>query len=213
MDDDSVIDGGIRERAPADLRERNRLRARADIGRAARRLFADHGYAQTSVEAVAAAAGVSLRTVFRHFDHKRDLVFYEHADDVSRLRELLADADPEADPLTCLLEAIRTLYLRAARDPDGPRMMALMDGEPELRRHAAELASDHEATVAAFLRTRLGETPAARRRAALLAGAVMGTLDAARRLSYDPDAADPEAHVAEAEALLRALPFSAPPAP
>jgi AcrR family transcriptional regulator len=208
-----MLDGGARADPPADLRRRNRLRARADIGRAARRLFADQGYAQTSVEAVAHAAGVSLRTVFRHFDHKRDLVFYEHEDDVDRLRHLLGRADRDADALSVLLEAIRTLYLRASGDPDGPAMMQLMDSEPELRRHAAELASDHEATVADFLRARLGDTPSARRRATLLAGAIMGTLDAARRLSYDPDSAGPEVHLREAEALLRALPLSAPPAP
>jgi AcrR family transcriptional regulator len=190
-----------------DLRRRNRERAREDIGRAARRLFARHGYARTSVEEVARAAGVSLRTVFRHFAHKRDLVFFEHERDVERLRELLAAADPDRDSLSCLLEAVRTLYVPAVPDPDGPALMALMDSEPELRRHAIELASDHERTVREFLVARGGEGAGERRRAALLAGATMGMLDAARRLSYAPESAGAERHLREAEELLRRLPF------
>jgi AcrR family transcriptional regulator len=189
------------------LRERNRLRAREDIGRAARRLFLEHGYAQTPVERVAAAAGVSLRTVFRHFARKEDLVFFDHEQDVQRLRELLAAADPEQDALSCLLDAVRRLYVEPPRDPDGPALMALMDGEPDLRRRAAELASDHERTIVAFLLARSGRGAAQRRRAILLAGAVMGMLDAARRLSYDPAGVDPATHLREAGELLARLPF------
>jgi AcrR family transcriptional regulator len=189
------------------LRQRNRQRAREDIGRAARRLFARNGYSQTSVEEVARAAGVSLRTVFRHFEHKRDLVFFEHERDVERLRELLDAADPARDSLSCLLQAIRELYLPATPDPDGPALVALMDSEPELRRHAVELAFDHERTVREFLASRCGEGREQRRRAALLAGATMGTLDAARRLSYAPESAGAERNLREAEALLRNLPF------
>jgi TetR/AcrR family transcriptional repressor of mexJK operon len=44
-----------------------------DIVLAARRSFFDHGYAATSIEAVAAAAGVSKVTVYNHFGDKRGL--------------------------------------------------------------------------------------------------------------------------------------------
>ncbi len=40
---------------------------------AAKRAFFDHGYAATSIEAVAAAAGVSKVTVYNHFGDKRGL--------------------------------------------------------------------------------------------------------------------------------------------
>lgn len=198
---------GERPEPPPGLRERNRLRAREDIGRAARRLFLEEGYAQTSVERVAAAAGVSLRTVFRHFRQKEDLVFFEHDQDVQRLRDMLAAADPATDSLTCLLDAVRALYVRSPPDPDAPALMALMDGEPDLRRRAAELASDHERTIAEFLAARSGPTARDRRRALLLAGAAMGALGAARRLAYDRSAAGPAIHLDEARDLLAHLPF------
>ncbi|MFI6515399.1 TetR/AcrR family transcriptional regulator [Spirillospora sp. NPDC050679] len=48
-------------------------RKRTAIVRAAREAFLDTGYAETSVHRIAAAAGVSIKTVYRHFDGKDDL--------------------------------------------------------------------------------------------------------------------------------------------
>lgn len=47
---------------------------RRRIARAARRLFADGGYAVTSVEAVARAAGVAPRTVYASFGGKKQIL-------------------------------------------------------------------------------------------------------------------------------------------
>lgn len=48
-------------------------RKRTAIVDAAREAFLDTGYAETSVHRIAAAAGVSIKTVYRHFDGKDDL--------------------------------------------------------------------------------------------------------------------------------------------
>ena len=48
-------------------------RKRAAIVDAARRAFLENGYASTSMDRIAAAAGVSIKTVYRHFDDKDDL--------------------------------------------------------------------------------------------------------------------------------------------
>jgi TetR/AcrR family transcriptional repressor of mexJK operon len=48
-------------------------RKRAAIVDAARRSFLESGYASTSMDRIAAAAGVSIKTVYRHFDNKDDL--------------------------------------------------------------------------------------------------------------------------------------------
>ncbi|MFI0451259.1 TetR/AcrR family transcriptional regulator [Actinomadura sp. 6N118] len=48
-------------------------RKRTAIVNAAREAFLDTGYAETSVHRIAAAAGVSIKTVYRHFDGKDDL--------------------------------------------------------------------------------------------------------------------------------------------
>ncbi|MCT9143530.1 TetR/AcrR family transcriptional regulator [Streptomyces violarus] len=55
-----------------DLRERRRLATQADIEDAALDLFERQGYERTTVLEIAAAAGVSQSTFFRHFATKED---------------------------------------------------------------------------------------------------------------------------------------------
>ncbi|HLJ67467.1 MAG TPA: helix-turn-helix domain-containing protein, partial [Chloroflexota bacterium] len=57
------------ERIP--YRQRQALATRRLIAQAARSLFTAHGYAATSIEAVAADAGVSPRTVYAIFGTKK----------------------------------------------------------------------------------------------------------------------------------------------
>ncbi|OBJ48533.1 TetR/AcrR family transcriptional regulator [Mycobacterium asiaticum] len=56
------------------LRDRQRAQIRADIRRAAFRLFIQRGYDAVTTEEIAAAAGVSPRTFFRHVPAKEDLL-------------------------------------------------------------------------------------------------------------------------------------------
>jgi AcrR family transcriptional regulator len=57
------------------LIERRHEQTRAAIADAAVALFAERGFAETTMDDVAQAAGVSRRTVYRHFPSKDDLVF------------------------------------------------------------------------------------------------------------------------------------------
>jgi len=60
------------ERLP--LRRRQALETRRAIARAARALFAERGYATTSIEAVAEEAGVAARTVYAAFGTKKAIL-------------------------------------------------------------------------------------------------------------------------------------------
>lgn len=56
------------------LRDRQRAQIRAEIRRAAFRLFVERGYDAVTTEEIAAAAGVSPRTFFRHVPAKEELL-------------------------------------------------------------------------------------------------------------------------------------------
>jgi AcrR family transcriptional regulator len=56
------------------LRDRQRAQIRADIRRAAFRLFIERGYDAVTTEEIATAAGVSPRTFFRHVPTKEELL-------------------------------------------------------------------------------------------------------------------------------------------
>jgi len=91
-------------------------RTRAAIEAAALELFERDGYDATHVTHVADAAGVSRRTVFRHFPRKEDLVFSDADDDTAAVLEALA-ARPEDEPAgRALVAAMRDASAAFDRD-------------------------------------------------------------------------------------------------
>ncbi|OOC07149.1 TetR/AcrR family transcriptional regulator [Amycolatopsis azurea] len=74
------------------LRDRQRAETRLQVQTHAVRLFTDVGYDATTVADVAAAAGVSAMTVYRHFPTKEDLVLYDEYDPVTASAVLEAPA-------------------------------------------------------------------------------------------------------------------------
>ena len=75
MTTDSFVDDGLRRDGDQELPLGPRARAtRTAILHAAAAEFSEHGYANTSVAQVAAAAGVSLGTVYQYFRDRADLI-------------------------------------------------------------------------------------------------------------------------------------------
>ena len=62
------------------LREHKKEQAKVAIQQAALRLFAEQGYAYTTVEQIAAVANVSPSTFFRYFTTKEAVVLYDSLD-------------------------------------------------------------------------------------------------------------------------------------
>src|SRR5262245_27083557 len=83
------------------LRARKKAQTRRALQREALRLFLAQGYAATTVGEIAAAAGVSHMTFFRHFPRKEDVVL---ADDYDPLIAELIAARPADEPA---LDAVR----------------------------------------------------------------------------------------------------------
>src|SRR5690348_16375108 len=94
---------------------------------AATRAFARSGYAATSLDDVAAEAGVSRVILYRHFESKSDLyrAVLDHA--CARLVTTVGSEDFTPASVDALLDA-------AAADPDGFRLVFHHAGrEPEFR--------------------------------------------------------------------------------
>jgi AcrR family transcriptional regulator len=64
----------------AGRRDRHRVEVRTNLHDAAIGLFSERGYEATSVDDIAEAAGVSLRTFFRYFAGKDDVLFAKEMD-------------------------------------------------------------------------------------------------------------------------------------
>lgn len=115
------------------LRERKKARTRAELQRHALRLFRDRGYAETTVDDIAAAADVSRSTFFRYFAGKEQAVLYDDVD------PLMAEAFGEVPAGTPLLSALRYAVRTAfERLPDEKReleevRMDLARRQPEIR--------------------------------------------------------------------------------
>jgi AcrR family transcriptional regulator len=87
------------------LREQRKARTRRDIQEHALRLFLANGYDATTVEQIAAAAGVSHMTFFRYFPSK-EAVVVENDDYDPILAELIRARPREETPLTALRNAV-----------------------------------------------------------------------------------------------------------
>src|ERR1700729_2576704 len=100
---------------------------RAKLIRAARALFARHGYAAVGTEQIVRRAGVTRGALYHHFATKEDLFLavYEQVehDLTARLISLVSEA---ASPLEALRIGIRT-FLDACRTPEMQRIV-LVDG-------------------------------------------------------------------------------------
>ncbi|MDR3658258.1 MAG: helix-turn-helix domain containing protein [Mycobacterium sp.] len=90
------------------LRDRQRAQILADIRRAAFRLFVERGYDAVTTEEVAAAAGVSPRTFFRHVPAKEELLLAPVRHGGAAIVNLLEQRPASESPDLALINAIIT---------------------------------------------------------------------------------------------------------
>ena len=102
-----IISANVKSRynSRVGLRESKKLLMRQVIADEAMRLFATRGFDHVTVAEVAAAAGVSDKTVFNYFPTKEDLFF----DEVPRREAALVDAISGREPGESILSALRRL--------------------------------------------------------------------------------------------------------
>jgi mycofactocin system transcriptional regulator len=121
------------------------------------RLFTEQGFEETTVEQIAATAGVSRRTFFRYYDSKTAVLWYAFDGEIARLRAAFAEV---ADDVP-LMEAIRAAVVgvntyRAEDIPELRTRMNLIGSVTALEASAAPHYDDWERVVGEFAAARLG---------------------------------------------------------
>jgi TetR/AcrR family transcriptional regulator, regulator of mycofactocin system len=122
------------------------------------RLFTEHGFDDTTVERIAAAAGVSRRTFFRYFDSKTDVLWHAFDGEVRRLRDAFALVPTQVP----MMDAIRQVVVganryRAEDVPELRTRMNLIGSVPALQASAAHHYDAWERAVSDFAAGRLGQ--------------------------------------------------------
>ncbi|MEV4558911.1 TetR family transcriptional regulator [Kitasatospora sp. NPDC049285] len=129
-----------------------RLQMRQDLTAAAMELFATQGYEETTVDQIAAAAGVARRTFFRYFRSKEEAIFPDHDDTLVQVADLLASAEPEEHPLDVVCRGIKEVLRMYASTPEmSVARYQLIRQVPALREREIAVVSRYERLFTRYL--------------------------------------------------------------
>ncbi|MFF7636667.1 TetR/AcrR family transcriptional regulator [Kitasatospora sp. NPDC008050] len=136
--------------------------ARGRLEQAALELYVERGYVQTTVAEIAARAGLTERTFFRHFADKREVLF----GGAGTLRELMVgaatDAPDSAAPIDAVAAALRAAGAMFEERHDGARLrQSVIAANAELQERELIKLASLGAALAEALRGRGVGDPAA----------------------------------------------------
>lgn len=139
---------------------RRRATSRAELEQTAFTLFTARGFDATTVDEIAAAAGIGRRTFFRYFPSKNDIPWGAFEDELERMRVRLKACPPEVP----LMDAIRVALIdfnrvTPAQVPLHRRRMELILRVPTLLAHSTLRFTAWREVVAEFVAERTGCRP------------------------------------------------------
>jgi AcrR family transcriptional regulator len=127
-------------------------RTREALRQAALVRFLAQGVEETSAEQIAADAGVSLRTFYRHYASKHDLLFFDYDAGLEWFRAALAERSSGES----IVDSVHSAILASPYDADAVAKIAeLRAGELEpgrIVRHIRQVEADFAEVVEAHLR-------------------------------------------------------------
>jgi AcrR family transcriptional regulator len=129
--------------------------ARGRLAAVALALYAEQGFEQTTVAEIAARAGLTERTFFRHFADKREVLFYgsEMAQDL--LARAVADAPASVPPMDAVRAGLESFGAMIQENPERSRLRdAVISANAELRERELIKLAAFATTVAGALRDR-----------------------------------------------------------
>jgi mycofactocin system transcriptional regulator len=124
------------------------------------RLFVEQGFDETSIDDIAAAAGISRRTFFHYFPSKADLVWGDFEGELLRMRADVARLDPRLPMMDAVRRAVVDFnILRPEQVEQHRRRLTLILGVPALIAHSTLQFAGWRRVIADFTAQRLGLHP------------------------------------------------------
>ncbi|MET0716639.1 MAG: TetR family transcriptional regulator [Mycetocola sp.] len=182
----------MNEQRSVPMRERTRRLAQTELTAVAQDLFLEHGYEQTTVDQIAAAAGMSKRTFFRYFPSKDDLVIGKYDLFGDRMAEAL-EARPAEEPVWESLRRMFDITLDYVQDDHqrarNDAMEAIVRSTPQLYAGYLEKMQRIQQLLIGRVATRIGagEPTDGDPRAAAIVGAAFACMQAARTSWFASD--------------------------
>ena len=159
-----------------------RAEVRRELVAAAVRLFRTRGYEETTVDDIAAAAGVGRRTFFRYFRSKEDAISPDHEVGLARVAEVFASAHPAETTAALVLRAGETVFDLYAEDPAlSVERFRLTHEVPALRDRESARVDHYRRLFTRQLRERFAGDPDGELRAAVTGAAVVAAHNLALR--------------------------------
>ena len=148
---------GLATTVPATKGGRKRVTSRAELERVAFRLFAAHGFEQTTVDDIAAAAGIGRRTFFRYYPSKNDVPWGMFERELARMRGRLRACPREVPVMDALrLALVDFNRVEPAQIPQHRQRMMLILRVPALLAHSTLRFAAWRDVVAEFVAVRTG---------------------------------------------------------
>ena len=151
-------------------RERKKQETRAALAEAALRLALEKGPDHVTVEEIAEAADVSVRTFFNYFPHKEHAILGRNPEHLERALERMRTAPAEESPLTTMWIVVHDVLRDLESDGGLSRRGELIMQSPNLVYQLMMSSFDDERQLTAALAERMGE-PDDSVRVALIVGA------------------------------------------
>lgn len=170
--------------------------------RAAFELFDERGYDETTVDDIAARAGVGRTTFFRYYGSKEAVIFPAHDDLLARITARLESASDSTRDVA-VVEAARIVLRYYVAEGDRARQRYRLIGQvPALRDREMAGQRQYQRTFAAGLLGRWAGQPDAGLRAELLGAAVVAAHNHVLRAWLRDDTDDPEGDLGRAMDLV-----------
>ena len=147
--------------APKQTRIQNKARTREALATAAVRLFRERGYAGTTVEDIAEAAGSSPSTFFRYFGTKEDVLFLNIREIMDDFRAFVSVPIPGLKRWDQIKTGMHVSVRRVAEPDPEIKHVSLVSwlSEPAISARYSQFSREMEEIIATALAQERGTSP------------------------------------------------------